>query len=183
MRMTTRAAALGVAALLLSGCSPVPADPHAVLEEKAATLDDAAQDLLESLEAAGFPDASARGIVDVCQSEPAPGASYRAGIGVTVGNDLVSAFDALAEQLAKTGWTATDDFDDTEIDPDAPAGRFVRDDITVDVKTGGSIAGGVHYGADEMTLGLTIRNDCVRVPGGGYITEVKDLEKKILPRE
>jgi hypothetical protein len=178
-----KAASLVVVGLLLSGCSPVPADPRAVLEEKAATIDSVAQDLLEALDAAGLSGASAGGFIDSCQSVPAPGVSYRAAIGVTVGEDLVSGFDALSAQLDASGWKSTEDLDDPSMDPEAPARRFVRDDITLDVKTGGSTAGGVHYGADRMTLGLTISNDCVRVPDGGYIAKVQDLEKEILPRE
>lgn len=183
--MSRKIAALGISvvALLLTGCSAVPADPHAVLEEKAAAVDDAAQDLLESLDAAGYPDATARGIVDACQSEPAPGASYRAGIGVTVGEDLVSAFDALVVQLNQEGWTATNVYDDIDLDPAAPAGQFTRGDITVNVETGGSVVGGVHYGADEMTLGITIADDCVRMPDGAYFSKMGDLEKTIHPRD
>ncbi|MFK4761021.1 hypothetical protein ACI3KS_08825 [Microbacterium sp. ZW T5_45] len=183
--MSRKIAALGISvvALLLTGCSAVPADPHAVLEEKAAAVDDAAQDLLESLDAAGYTDAAARGIVDACQSEPAPGASFGAGIGVTVGDDLVSAFDSLSTQLTRAGWTATDDFDDADVDPAAPMGRFVRADITLDVKTGGFTSGGTRYGADEMTLGITIADDCVRMPDGAYFSKMRDLEKTIHPRD
>jgi hypothetical protein len=61
-------------------------------------------------------------------------------------------------------------------------GRFVRDDITLDVATGGASSGGVWYGADEMQLGVTIKDYCVRVPDGGYISKVRDLAKDILPR-
>lgn len=178
-----KTASLVVAGVLLSGCSPVPADPRAVLEEKAATIDSATQDLLEALDAAGLSDASAGGVIESCQSEPAPGVAYAAGISVTVGEDLAAGFGALVAQLDATGWTATDAYDDVEVDPAAPAGRFVRDDITVDVKTGGSAAGSVQYGADEMDLEITITPDCVRVPEGGYIAKVQDLEKEILPRE
>lgn len=174
---------MGLLALLFSGCSSVPPDPRAVLEEKAATVDAAAQDLLEALDAAGLNGASARSVVESCQSEPAPGVAYAAGISVTVGENLAAGFDALVEQLDATGWTATDAYDDVDVDPAAPAGRFIRDDITLDVKTGGFSSGGTRYGADEMDLGITIADDCVRVPDGGYIAEVQDLAKEILPRE
>ncbi|MFT4258822.1 hypothetical protein [Microbacterium sp.] len=173
----------GLLALILVGCSPVPADPHAVLEEKAASVDAATQDVLESLDAAGLSGASAHGSVDGCQSEPAPGAAYRAGISVTLGEDLVTGFNALVEQLEMTGWADTHTYDDVDIPAETPAGRLTRDDITLDIKTGGSTAGGVQYGADEMDLGITIADDCVRIPDGAYFTKMVDLEKEILPRE
>lgn len=168
---------------LSAGCSPTSSDPRAELEQKAAAIDSATQDLLEALDVAGLHESTARGVVDVCQSEPAPGVSYRSGIGVKVGDDPVAGFDALVNQLDATGWQSTDAYRDVEIDPGAPAGRFTRDDITLDIKTGGAVVGGESQGADEMALGITIADDCVRVPDGGYVTEVKDLEKDILPRE
>ncbi|MDT0156636.1 hypothetical protein Q9R19_03250 [Microbacterium sp. ARD32] len=174
--------AVGLLSFLLSGCSAVPADPHAVLETKAASVDAAAQDLLAALDAAGLTDASAGSAVDVCQSEPLPGVSYRAGISVKVGEDLVAGFDSLVKQLTASGWEETDAYRDVELDPGKPAGRYERDDITVDVKTGGFTVGKTHYGADEMTLGITIDKPCVRIPHGASFIDFQDLEKDILPR-
>ncbi|GAA3928431.1 hypothetical protein [Microbacterium soli] len=173
---------VGLLAFLLGGCSPVPSDPRAVLEGKAATIDAAVQDLFETLAVAGLQDVSAASAVDTCQSEPAPGVSYRAGMTVKAGEDLAGGFDALVRQLDAAGWKSTGAYQDVEIDPARPMGRFVRDDITLDVKTGGASSGGVWYGADEMQLGVTIDDDCVRVPDGGYIGKVEDLAKDILPR-
>ncbi|MFT4156425.1 MAG: hypothetical protein QM630_00625 [Microbacterium sp.] len=169
-------------ALVLVGCSPVPADPRAVLEEKVAKVDAATQDVLEALDAAGLSGASAHGSVDGCQSEPAPGVAYRAGISVTLGDDLVTGFNALVEQLEMTEWIDTHNYDDLDIPAETPAGRFTRDDITLDIKTGGTTAGEIQYGADEMDLGIRIANDCVRIPDGAYFTKMVDLEKEILPR-
>lgn len=174
---------MGLLAFLLGGCSAVASDPHALLEEKAATIDAAAQDLLDSLAAAGLSDASAHGVVDSCQSEPAPGAAYRAGISVAVGDDPAGGFDALSAQLDASGWTPTDDLSGSQSDPSTPSGRFTRDDITLDVTTGGFTSGGVRHGADEMTLGITIADGCVRLADGSDFAGVKDLEKEILPRE
>lgn len=179
----TMMGAMGILALLFSGCSASPADPRPALEQKAVTIDTATQDLLEALDAAGLDDATARGVIDACRSEPAPGVSYRAGIGVTVGDDLAAGYDALVEQLQASGWTETDDYDDVDIDPQMPAGRFTRDDVTVDIKTGGATVGETRHGADRMDLGITVADACVDVPDGGYITKVKDLEKEILPRD
>lgn len=176
-----KVAGLGLLALLFSGCAATPADPRAALEEKAAVVDATAQDLLATIVAAGLGEASARGMIDACQSEPAPGVAYRAGIEVKIGDDPTAGYEALVVQLDQDGWTETDGLGGT--DPATPAGRFTRDDLTVDVKTGGFSSGGVIYGADAMTLGITIADDCVRVPDGGYIAQVEDLEKEILPRE
>jgi len=173
---------VGLLAFLFSGCSSVPSDPRAVLEEKAATIDTAVQDLFEALDAAGLTEASAGSAVDSCQSEPAPGVSYRAGVTVKVGEDLAGGFDALVAQLDAAGWKPTNDYRGVEIDPEKPMGRFARGDITVDVKTGGFKTGDQVHGADEMQLGVTIDDDCVRVPDGGYISKVEDLAKDILPR-
>lgn len=182
-RVLAKAAILIVVGLLLSGCSPVPADPRAVLEEKAATIDSTAQDLLEALHDAGLNDARARGIVDACEGMPDPGVLYRAGIEVKVGDDLAAAYAVLVDQLSATSWDDTDVYDDVEIDPATPAGQFTRDDVRLDVKTGGAKIGGKQYGSDEMQLGLTISQSCVRIPVGVYTSDFQDLEKKILPRE
>src|SRR5690606_5787540 len=98
------AVVVGVLAASLTGCSSVPADPRAELEHRATVLDAAAQDLLEAVSGAGFSDAKARGAVDVCQSQPVPAVSYTAGAQVKIGDDLRSAFDAVAAQLTATGW-------------------------------------------------------------------------------
>lgn len=180
-----RAVGIGVAgflALLLTACSPVPANPRAVLKEKAATLDSAAQDLLEALDSAGLPRGTAHGRIDVCQSEPAPGVAYRAGISVTIGDDLAGGFDALVEQLKASGWRPTDAYDDVEIDPAKPMGRYSRGDVTLDVKTGGFKTGTEEHGADGMVLGITLRHDCVRIRDSSSSLDFEDMEKDIPPR-
>lgn len=174
---------MGLLAFLLSGCSAVPADPHAALSAKAASVDAAAQDLLVALDSASLPTVSAGSSIDVCQSEPVPGVSYQAGISVKVGDDLVGGFDSLAKQLAEDGWKETDAYRDVELDPAKPAGRYERDDITLDVKTGGFKMGETQYGADEMVLGITIKNPCVRIPHGVSFTDFQDLEKDLQPRD
>ncbi|MFK4761017.1 hypothetical protein ACI3KS_08805 [Microbacterium sp. ZW T5_45] len=150
-----------------------------MIEGKAVTVDAAVEDLLGALEAAGLPDASAGSTIDLCQSEPLPGAAYSAGITVAVGEDLVSAFDGFTAQLTNAGWSMTDDFDSADIDDDAPAARFVRDDITLDVTTGGATVGGVRYGTDQMELSVKIEDDCVRIPDSAYFTDLQDLERDI----
>jgi hypothetical protein len=176
------AALAGLFTVICAGCSAVPANPRAVLEQKASSIDTAAQDLLDLLRAAGLSTTSARGVIDTCQSEPAPGVSYRAGIAVRLGDDLVTGFGSLVKQLEETGWEETDAYRDVELDPDKPAGRYERGDITLDIKTGGFKMGETPYGADEMDLGITIKNACVRIPDGKSFLDYRDLEKDIQPR-
>lgn len=169
---------IGVLAASLVGCAAAPTDARAKLESRAAVLDSAAQDLLEAVGAAGFDDASAHGNIELCQGEPVPGVSYSAGATVKIGDDLHGAFDAVAEQLAATGWQDTGH----PLGGENPSGRFTRDEVTLDVKTGGFSSGGKHYGADEMELGLRIADPCVRIPRDSSFLDFKDLEKDILPR-
>lgn len=179
MRLAYLAAVVvGVLAVSLTGCSSVPANPRAELEHRAAVLDAAAQDLLEAVTVAGFSDAKARGTVDVCQSPPAPGVSYRAGATVKIGDDLQGAFDAVAAQLEATGWHDTGH----ELGGEHPSGRFTRDDVTLDVKTGGFSSGGKTYATDEMELGLRIADPCVRIPDDKSFLDYQDLNKDIVPR-
>jgi hypothetical protein len=173
---------VGLLAFLLGGCSSVPPSPRAVLEGKAASIDTAVQDVFEALDAAGLKEASASGAVDTCQSQPAPGVSYRAGMSVKLGDDLAGGFAALVEQLGAAGWKPTNAYDGVKIDPAKPMGRFSREDITLDVKTGGASAGGEQYGADEMQLGLTVEDPCVRIADGTSFLDFQDLDKDILPR-
>lgn|GEM_PF-2703452 len=173
---------VGLLAFLMSGCSPVPADPRAELEQKAAMIDAAVQDVYEALDAAGLPDATASGGVDVCGSQPAPGVGYRAGMSVKVAGDLAGGFGALVQQLEATGWKPTDAYEEVKIDPAKPMGRFSRDDITLDVKTGGASIGAEQYGADEMQLGFTLENPCVRIPDGTSSLDFQDLDGPISPR-
>lgn len=174
---------MGLLALLMSGCSPVPLDPRGALEQKAATIDAAVQDVYDALDSAGLSGATARGSVDVCGSQPAPGVRYGAGMSVKVGDDLARGFDALMEQLTATGWQRTDAYDDVKIDQAKPMGRVSRDDVTLDVKTGGASIGGKQYGTDEMQLGFTLKDPCVRIPDGTSSLDFQDLGRKIFPRE
>lgn len=182
MKRSAIIVSMGLLALLMSGCSPVPLDPRGALEQKAATIDAAVQDVFDALESAGLAGATASGSVDVCGSQPAPGVRYGAGMSVKVGDDLAGGFDALMEQLAATGWQPTDAYDDLKIDPAKPMGRVSREDVTLDVKTGGASIGGKQYGADEMQLGFTLEDPCVRIPDGASSLDFQDLDKKIIPR-
>ncbi|WP_353116200.1 hypothetical protein [Microbacterium sp.] len=179
---TTGIGLVALLTVLLAACSPVPPNPRAVLEDKASTIDSAAQDLLEALDAAGLPGGTARGRIDGCQSQPAPGVAYRAGISVPVGDDLAGGFDALVEQLRASGWQPTNAYDGVEIDPAKPMGRFGRGDVTLDVKTGGFKTGTEEHGADGMVLGITTSHDCVRIHDGESFLDFEDMEKDIPPR-
>lgn len=181
-RRTAVVVLVGLFAFLSAGCAPTPAGARAALETRATAIDTAAQDLLAALEDAGLEGASAGSTVEVCQSQPVPGVSYQAGISVTIGDDLAGGYDALVEQLDATGWQPTDAYRDVKIDPDKPMGRFAREDITLDVKTGGFSVGETKYGTDAMALGITIKDECVRIPDGTSFIDFKDLEKKFQPR-
>jgi len=184
MRARWKAVAImGLFTFLLGGCAPTPEGARADLEKKVATIDATTQDLLHVLREAGLKDATARSVVDACEGMPDPGVMYRAGIEVKVGDDLAAAYAALVDRLDATGWDDTDAYDDVKVDPATPAGQFTRDDVRLDVKTGGAKIGSEQYGSDEMQLGLTMSQSCVRVPVGVYASDFQDLEKEILPRE
>lgn len=172
-------ASVGLLAFLLGGCSSTTEDPRTSLETKASLVDSATRDVLTAVRAAGFPDAVARGIVEACQGMPDPGVSYRAGIAATIGEDLVSAYDEVTSQLTKDGWKESSAYEGATVDPSAPAGQFTRDDIRVDIKTGGASVGGTPYGEDAMQFGVTIDQSCVRVPEGTHASDFDDLEKTI----
>ena len=100
----TAAVLLGALTLLLAACSSPSADPAADLRRQAASIDAAAQEVLTALQSAGFTEASARGIVDACQSEPAPGVAYRAGVTAKIGDAPEDAFETLLGELDANGW-------------------------------------------------------------------------------
>ena len=173
----TAAVLLGALTLLLAACSSPSADPAADLRRQAASIDAAAQEVLTALQSAGFTEASARGIVDACQSEPAPGVAYRVGVTAKIGDAPEDAFETLLGELDANGWQQKGEDAGAA---DMPA-RFTRDDLMLDIKSGGFTVGDTAYGADELALGITHVDGCVRVPDGGYISKVRDLEKQITP--
>lgn len=170
-------AVMGLFALLFSGCAPTPDGARAELERRAETVNAAAQDVLLAMGAAGLQSASAAGQVKNCGGSLKPGLEYSAGASATVGKDLAGAVDAVTEELQALGWQH-----EGEIGDDRLSARFTRDDVTIDVKAGGAVVGGKAYGEDQMQVGITQADGCVRVPEGVYATDFTDLEKEILPR-
>lgn len=178
MRSGLMMGAMGLLALLLGGCASAE-DPRSTLEEHAAAIDSAAQEVLALLAADGMPAQEAKGVVDTCRSEPSPGVSYRAGVSASVGDDPVAAFGRFSGDLVTAGWQRVKD----SLGGDGPSARFQRDGLRLDVKAGGFRVGETLHDADIMTLSLHREGGCVTVPDGGFIAEVRDLEKQILPRE
>lgn len=170
-------AVVGLFTLLSSGCAPTPDGARAELERHADTVNTAAQDVLLAMDAAGLKDASAAGRVEYCGGSLNPGLAYSAGASATVGEDLAGAIDAVTEELRSLGWQH-----EGQIGDDRLSARFTREDVTIDVKAGGAMVGGKAYGEDEMQVGITQADDCVRVPDGVHATDFADLEKDILPR-
>lgn len=178
MRHRTRTVIImGLFTLLLAGCSPTPDSARAQLEERAAVLDTAGQDVLQAADAAGFPDATTKGRIESCGGSLKPGMVYRVGATVPVGDDLAGAITAMSDQLRAIGW-----HHEGTIGEDQLSGRFTRDDVMLDLKAGGATIGGTKYGADELQIGITQANPCVRVPESTYTDEFQDFEKDILPR-
>lgn len=176
MRKTLIIGVMGLLALLFGGCSAAPADARTTLEQHAAAIDEATHELFGVLAEAGFTDAGARSVVETCRSEPAPGLSYEVRITAT-GDDPAEQYTRLSEGLTSSGWVQEKD----SLGGDQPSGRFSRDGLTLDVKTGGFKIGDEVHGADELTLALSRDDGCVDVADGGAISEVRDLEKEILP--
>lgn len=178
MRHRTRAVIImGLFTLLFAGCSPTLDSARAQLEMRAADMDTAGQDVLQAADAAGFPDATAKGRIESCGGSLKPGMAYRVGGTVPVGDDLAGAVAAISDQLRSIGWNH-----EGTIGEDPLSSRFTRDDIMIDLKAGGASVGGTKYGADEMQIGITQANPCVRVPESTYTDEFQDFEKDILPR-
>ncbi|MGB3374242.1 MAG: hypothetical protein WBA87_03785 [Microbacterium sp.] len=169
---------VGLFTFLLGGCSPTQQGARVELEQHAAALEAAAQDVLQALDAAGLAGGTAAGHVESCGGSLSPGVSYRAGGSAPVGDDLAADLEGVSQLLEATGWNSAGD-----LGGDSPSGRFTRDDITLDVKTGGFRVGDELHGADEMTFGLRIDDPCVRVPDGVHADEFQDLERNILPRD
>lgn len=177
-RLMGAIATMGLFTLLFTGCAPTPDDARSALESRADTLNTAAQDVLLAMDAAGLQGASAVGRVEHCGGSLNPGLAYRASVSATSGADPAEAIGAVTEELQALGWQH-----EGEIGDDRLSARFTRDDVTIDVKAGGAVIGGKTYGEDEMQVGITQADDCVRVPDGVHETDFADLENEILPRE
>lgn len=171
--------AVGLFTALFTGCAPTPDGARAELERRAETVDTAAQDVLTAMDAAGLSDASAAGRIESCGgSLTGWGVAYSAGATATAGDDLAGAVGSVTEQLQALGWRH-----EGEIGDDPLSARFTRDDVTIDVKAGGAVVGGTAYGEDQIQVGITQADDCVRVPDGVDDSDFPELAKEILPRE
>lgn len=180
--MTIRMAAavgIGLLALLFSGCSSAPADPRASLEKNATIIDAAAQDVLSALTTAGLSGAEATGRLEQCGgSLNGWGAEYHASASAKVGDDLAATVEQVTTELTSLGWEHTGD-----LGGEFPTARLERDDVTVDVSTGGFTSGGTRYGADEIAVGIRPASACVKLPEGTFASDLTEFDRSIPPRE
>lgn len=172
--------ALSITALLaLAGCSTVPADPTAEIERVATPVDDAAQDVLSAISAAGLTGGRASGHLEQCGgSLTGWGGEYQASASAAVGDDLQATMDRMTTGLESSGWTYIG-----ELGGDYPSARLERDDVTIDLKTGGFTVGETRYGADELEVGITTSNACVKFPEGEHASDYPEFERTIPPRD
>lgn len=174
-----KASGLAVLALLLSACSPTHDGAHAELERHAAAVDDAAQDVLQAVDAADLRGGGVAGYLEQCGgSLTGWGLAYHAGGSAVVGEERRSAVEKVSAELQSLGWAY-----EGEIDDDSPSARLTRDDITIHLKTGGFAVGATRYGADELEIGIRQLSACVKTPEGEYKTDYAEFEREILPRE
>lgn len=177
--IVTGAAGLTVLALALTACSPTHDGAHAELEKHAAVVDDAAQDVLQALDAAALRDAGVAGYLEQCGgSLTGWGVAYHAGGSAAVGEDRRAAVEEVATALQSLGWAH-----EGELGGDDPSARLTRDDITIDLKTGGFTVGTTRYGADELEIGILQSSPCVKTPEGEHKADYAEFEREILPRE
>ncbi|MFK4852824.1 hypothetical protein ACI3KT_14405 [Microbacterium sp. ZW T6_19] len=175
----TKTAALAALSLLLTACSATHDGARAELDKHAAVVDDAAQDVLQALDAADLSDAGVAGYLEQCGgSLTGWGVAYHAGGSAKVGEDRQAAVEDVAAELESLGWAH-----EGEIGGDDPSARLTRDDLTIDLKTGGFTVGATRYGADELEIGIRQSNACVETPEGEYKTDYAEFEREILPRE
>ncbi|MFK4761013.1 hypothetical protein ACI3KS_08785 [Microbacterium sp. ZW T5_45] len=172
--------ALSITALFaLAGCSAVPADPSAEVERVAAPVDEAAQDVLSAIYAAGLADGQASGHLEQCGgSLTGWGGEYQASASAAVGDDLQTAIDRMTTGLQSSGWTYIG-----ELGGDYPSARLERGDVTIDLMTGGFTVGETRYGAEELEVGITTSNACVTFPEGEHVSDYPEFERTILPRD
>ena len=173
------AAALALVTLVISGCSGAPDDPRAAIEEKAATIDDAAQDVLTALTTAGLAEASATGRLEQCGgSLTGWGAEYHAGASAKVGESMQAAVDQVTAELKSLGWDHVGD-----LGGDFPTARLERGDVTIDLSTGGFTVGATRYHEDDLSVSIWPFSACVKLPEGKTVSDYAEFERSIPPRD
>jgi hypothetical protein len=159
-RGTSLAAAALAVVLVLGGCGvdeQKGAAELSTLQDSVVTQTRAVIDLLAG---AGLEVTRAAGVAEYCQSEPAPGVTYRSG-GAVAGTpgELPARFAAAREALLAGGWSVvTEGTDGTR-----PWANLGRDDLRL------ALSQAKH---GERLLGFAITSSaCVRVEDGGFLDD------------
>jgi hypothetical protein len=118
------------------------------------------REVIDLLAGAGLEVTRAAGVAEYCQSEPAPGVTYRSG-GAVAGTpeDVPAQFAAAREALLADGWAVvTEGTDGTR-----PWANLGRDDVRLGLSQ-------ARHG--EQLLGFAITSsECVRVEDGGFLDD------------
>lgn len=164
-----------------AGATSSDTSANAELELRAERMDTTVQEVLDVVDAAGLETIAARGRVE--ESGGMSGTRYclhyQASITVATHTTDTEDFAALEAQFLASGWTRSDvTMSDSA---DHPGARFQRDDIEVDVLTGGFTSGGTRYGAEEIAMSVQ-RNDedCVYVPDFDRVSAAKERFGKVI---
>lgn len=135
--------------------------------------------MLQAVDAADLRDAGIAGYLDNCGGSLGGwGVAYHAGGSAAVGDDLHATVETVAAELETLGWTYVG-----ELGGDYPSARLTRDDISIHLKTGGFTIGATRHRADELEIGISQLNDCVKTPEGERESDFTEFEQEILPRE
>ncbi|TNM38560.1 hypothetical protein FHP29_15105 [Nocardioides albidus] len=137
--------------------------------EELATLQDEVvaqtRAVIDLLGGAGLDVTRAGGVAEFCQSEPAPGVTYRTG-GAVAGTPAEAAaqFAAAREALLADGWSVV-----TEgVDGTRPWANLGRDDLRLGLSQ-------AKHG--ERLLGFSLTSgDCIRVEDGGFLDDDRRVD-------
>lgn len=153
-------AALAAVVLALGGCGVDDDKGAGELSALQDTVVEQTRDVIDLLAGAGLEVTRAAGVAEYCQSEPAPGVTYRTG-GAVAGTpaEVATQFATAREALLADGWSVvTEGTDGTR-----PWANLGRDDLRLGLSQ-------AKHG--ERLLGFAITStDCIRVEGGGFLDD------------
>lgn len=132
------------------------------------------EDVVDTLDTAGLDVASAEGVGERCQMEPAPGLTFGFGARLTESAAYAEQYDAALDALEDDGWEVTDSGTASVRGAAASAwARLARADYTL------ALDRTVREGSDALVLGLRRADDCIDVPDGS-VGVPTDLERVVL---
>ncbi len=114
------------------------------------------EDAVQALEDAGLTVERAAGIAEYCQTQPAPGVTYRAGGVVTEQGDPADQVAMLRDALTDLGWTV-----DTEGTDPTPFANLTRDDLRLAIA--------VSRRQDEPGTTFGITGPCIEVSESDFL--------------